>query len=61
MIDTLLCPDPGTHLPFEIRHGISLPLRRTGDAALFRGSMHVHRTLSPPDGFVVYKLVIFLQ
>jgi hypothetical protein len=61
MIDTLLCPDPRTHLPFEIRHGISLPLRRTGDAALFRGSMHVHRTLSPPDGFVVYKLVIFLQ
>ena len=61
MIDTLLCPDPRTHLPFEIRHGISLPLRRTGDAALFRGSMHVHRTLSPPDGFVVCKLVVVLQ
>ena len=60
IIDTLPCPDRHTHEPFEIRNGISLPLRQTGDAALFRVSMHVHRTLSPPEGFVVYKLVIFL-
>jgi hypothetical protein len=61
IIDTVLCPNRRTHLPYQIRNGISLPLRQTGDAALFRGSTHVHRTLSPPEGFVVYKLVIFLQ
>ena len=58
MIDTSMCVDPSTHLPYQMRNGISLPLRRTGDAALFCGSTHVHRTLSPPDGFIVLKLVL---
>ena len=46
---------------YTINSGLEFPLRKTGDAALFRGATHVHRTLSPPEGFVVYKLVIFLN
>ena len=59
-IDTFICQDPSSW-PLTIKNGVSFPLRRTGDAALFRGSTHVHRTISPPVGFVVYKSVIFLQ
>ena len=59
IIDTKMCLDQHATLPCTIQSGLEFPLRKTGDAALFRGSTHVHRTLRPPVGFVVYKLVIF--
>ena len=61
MIDTVICQNTNSSGPFYIQNGASFPLRQTGDDALFRGSTHVHRILSPPGGFVVYRLVIFLK
>ena len=57
MIGAVRYQNRNSNMPYHIRNGECFPLRQTGDAALFRGSTHVHRTLSPHDGFVVYKLV----
>jgi hypothetical protein len=61
IIDSRMWQGPRYAETYTIANGLEFPLRKAGDAALFRGSTHVHRTLSPPEGSVVYKLVIFLN
>ena len=62
MIDTKMCQNPHSAQPFNIRKGISFPLRKKPRTLRSSEAQHTYiEPLAHPPGFVVYKLVIFLQ